>query len=259
MTLWFHHLVKTLRLKQKVCSCLQTNLVQLRICLQSFTGPRGKYLEEKILGICPLEANRGLLLAAVAAAAPVLSLCPTATWPPQTARGLLASSTEMPRSPTHRTKSLSCYSSRKEVARILVTACLLLRSWRVPSCPNLLQSSPLSPHKAPMTPIRGHLGPRHCPHSLHAPQELTQKGFPPRTLPPQHRQGLAVPERPLRPAAVATASAAGCTMRPCRPSLRVRQKILMGAHMTTDPPRAQHRWPGPGWLSKAKTLSHMRM
>lgn len=38
MTLWFHHLVKTLRLKQKVCSCLQTNLEQLRIYLQSFTG-----------------------------------------------------------------------------------------------------------------------------------------------------------------------------------------------------------------------------
>lgn len=165
----------------------------------------------------------------------------------------------MPKSPTRPTKSLSCYSSRKEVARILVTACLLLRSSRVPSCPNLLESSQLSPHKAPMRLIRGSPGPRPCPHSLPAPRELMWKGFPQRTLPPRPPRGLAAPEHPLRPAAVATASAAGCTMRPCRPSLRARQKILMGAHMTTDPPRAQHRWPGPGWLSKAKTLSRMRM
>lgn len=198
-------------------------------------------MEEKILGTYLFEANQELPLAAVAVAALVPSLHPTAMWPPPTARGLLALSTEMLKSPTHPMKSLSCYSSRKAVVRIPVIACLLLRFWRVPSCLNLLGSSQPSLPKAPMRPIRGHLGPRHCPHSLHAPHELIQKDFPRRTLQPQHQQGLDVLGLLLWPAAAATVSAAGCTMRPCRPSLRGRQKIPMAARMMTDPLRAQHR------------------
>lgn len=217
-------------------------------------GPREKYLEEKILGTCLFEANRELPLAAVAAVVLVLSLHPTTMRQPQTATGLLASSTEMPRSPTHRMKSLSCYSSRKAAAQIPVTACLLLRSSRVPSCPNLLGISRPSPPKAPMRPIRGNPGWRHCPHSLHAPHELMQKGFPLRTLLRQRQQGLDVPGRPLWPAAAATVCAAGCTMRPCRPSLRARRKIPTGAHTMTDPLRVQLKLPVPGLLSKPKPL-----
>lgn len=258
MTPSFHHLVKTPKLKQRVCSCPQTNLEQLRIYLQSFTDPRGKYWEEKIPGTCLFEANREFL-SAVAAAAPVPSLHPAAMWQPQTARGLLVSYTEMPKSPTHPMKSLSCYCSRKAAAQIPVTACLPLRSWRVPSCPNLLGSSQQSPLRALMMPIRGHKGLKHCPHSLHAPHELMQKAFPRRALPPQHQQGLDVLGPLLQPAAVATVSAAGCTTRPCRRSPRERRKILTGAHMTTVPPRVQHRVPVPGCLAKAKTLTHMRM
>lgn len=233
-------------------------------------GPRGKYLEEKILGTCLSAVNRELPWAAVAATVQVLSPRPTAMWPPQTARGLLASSTEMPKSPTHPMKSLSCYCWRKAVAQIPVTVCLLLRSWRVPSCPNLLGTSPRSPPKAPMRPIRGHWELKHCLPSLRAPHGLTQKGFPRRTLPPRHRPGWDVPGLLLWPAAAATVSAAGCTTHPCRQSPRVRPKTLTGARMTTDPPRAPRRrprqagYPRPkpysrGWRNKTEDVGQVSM
>lgn len=153
-------------------------------------------------------------------------------------------------------KSLSYYSWRKAVALIPVTVCLLLRSWRVPSCPNLLGTSPQSPPKAPMRPIRGHRELKHYLPSLRAPHGLTQKGFPRRTLSPQHRPGLDVPGLLLQPAAAATASDAGCTMRPCRQSPRVRPKTLMGAHTTTDPPRAPRRRPCQAGYPRPKPYSY---
>lgn len=206
--------------------------------------PRGKYLEGKIPVTCLLEANPGLPLAAVAAA-PVLSLHLAAMWHLGLARGLLVSSTEMPKSPTHPTKNLSYCFSRKAVALILVTACLPPKSWRAPSCPSLLESSLQSPHKALMIPTRAHLGLKRCPLCPRALHESMQKGFPRKTLPPQHHPGLGVPGPHLWPAAAATVSAAGCTVRQCRPSPRERLKTLTGAHTMTDPPRVPHSLPEP--------------
>lgn len=215
--------------------------------------PRGKYLEEKILGICLSEANQEFLLVAVAAV-PILSLHLAAMWQLGLARGLLVSSTEMPKSPTHPMKSLSYCSSRKAVAQILVTACLLLKSWRALSCPSLLGSLLQNPHKAQMIPIRAHLGLKHCPLCHRAHHESMRKGFPQKTLQPQPQHGLDAPGPHLWPAAAATVSAAGCIILQCRPSLRERLKTLMGAHMMTDPPRAPPSLLEPSWPQMSSPL-----
>lgn len=151
-------------------------------------------------------------------------------------------------------KSLSCCSSRKAVVQILVTACLLLKSWRARSCPSLLGSLLQSPHKAPMIPIRAHLGLKHCLLCRRAHHESMRKGSPRRTLQPQHQHGLDAPGSHLWPAAAATVSAAGCTILQCRPSLRERLKTLMGAHMMTDPPRAPPSLPEPSWPQMSSPL-----
>uniref|UniRef100_A0A8D2BVD7 NHS actin remodeling regulator n=1 Tax=Sus scrofa TaxID=9823 RepID=A0A8D2BVD7_PIG len=214
-------------------------------------GPRGKYLEERILGTCLFEVNRELPWAAVAATALLLPLRPTAVGPPPTARGLPASSTETPKSPTRRMKSLSSCSSRRAAAPIPATACRLRRSSRAPSCPSLPGSSPPSPPKAPRRPIRAPPQRKPCPRSLQAPPALTPKGFPPRPSPPPPRPALAARGRPPRPAAAATASAAGSTTRPCRPSPRARRRTPTGARTTTGPPRAQARRRGAGGPAEA--------